>query len=496
MKIKNKLFISFLIFISIFFSSYAANDYTECDESKLRFDNYSNLTKTYFNRVINLADSVLERYDSMYTSSYKTNKINTILERITLLKTQRDLTPGQEEIVDLLGNKFICSLNDSTDDSESTSDVNTDTWTSQESVSTTPDTIPEAFTFSNLTNQPQNLDVETSVIVNGINTATQISISGWEYSINNWEWTTSEWMVNNGDIVKVKHKTSWRNSRTVSTTVTIGWISATFSSTTACHSQQWQSCTVNGIWTCDLKTIYYDGSCSASIINVEVFKDRMASDKDRSWEVRYNYCNDSSEPRKTLVDNCRVHTPSYIWIRQCDGSCSKTSEISQSSTNTSTSWTVHVQSQWFAKVVEYFKCNWQWWWDRKLNFFDEDAWNSRSDNSIDWDRLSNISCTQSYCSKPERYLCNGDRIIESSSKTYTELPKNTATVKASKNSISGTESIVTFYWYLPSSCTLKHSSLKSSGWQWLYWDFSKTHLMEAWSYFRVTCGSQTYNFDY
>ena len=100
-------------------------------------------------------------------------------------------------------------------------------------TSATPDTTPNAFSFTDVTGQTRSTLIESSQItVSGINTSTAISVTGGEYSINGWSYTSTGWTVNNGDTVKVRHTTSGSYSTTVNTTLTIGGVSDTFSSTT------------------------------------------------------------------------------------------------------------------------------------------------------------------------------------------------------------------------------------------------------------------------
>lgn len=106
------------------------------------------------------------------------------------------------------------------------------------SVSTAPvftaDTTPDAFGFTDLANQALSTVVESNAItVAGINAASSISVTGGEYQINGGAWTSTAGTVTNGQTVKVRHTTSASNSTATNTTLTIGGVSDTFTTTTA-----------------------------------------------------------------------------------------------------------------------------------------------------------------------------------------------------------------------------------------------------------------------
>ena len=63
--------------------------------------------------------------------------------------------------------------------------------------------------------------------------AAAISVTGGEYSVNGGAYTSAAGTVNNGDTVTVRHTHSAGESTRIDTVVTIGGVSATFSSVTA-----------------------------------------------------------------------------------------------------------------------------------------------------------------------------------------------------------------------------------------------------------------------
>lgn len=102
-----------------------------------------------------------------------------------------------------------------------------------EGGSTMTDTIPDTFSFADQT----GVDLSATIISNpiaisGINAPAGISVSGGEYSVNSGAFTSAAGTVNNGDSVQVRHTSSAQPETTVGTTLTIGGVSDTFSSTT------------------------------------------------------------------------------------------------------------------------------------------------------------------------------------------------------------------------------------------------------------------------
>ncbi len=95
-----------------------------------------------------------------------------------------------------------------------------------------PDTTPAPFSFTPLFNQPKGIDVNASMTVSGINTQTTLSITGGQYSLDGTNWSDADTSVNNGDTVIVRHTTSSSGGTQTKTTLTIGGVSAAFSSYT------------------------------------------------------------------------------------------------------------------------------------------------------------------------------------------------------------------------------------------------------------------------
>ena len=97
-----------------------------------------------------------------------------------------------------------------------------------------PDTTPDAFSFPAKTNVAISTLTESAAIqVAGINSAAAISVTGGEYSIDGGTtYTSTAGTVKNSARVKIRHTSSANNASETSTTLTIGGVSAVFTTTT------------------------------------------------------------------------------------------------------------------------------------------------------------------------------------------------------------------------------------------------------------------------
>lgn len=94
-------------------------------------------------------------------------------------------------------------------------------------------TTPDAFTFTSQTDVALGSTVTSDLItVSGITEAAQISVSEGSYSIGSENFTSSVGTVTNGQGVRVRHTASASNNASRVTVLTIGGVSATFTSTT------------------------------------------------------------------------------------------------------------------------------------------------------------------------------------------------------------------------------------------------------------------------
>jgi uncharacterized delta-60 repeat protein len=104
------------------------------------------------------------------------------------------------------------------------------------STTLAPDLTPDAFTFTAQTNVVLNTLTDSNTItVSGINGVVAVSVTGGEYSVGctSPNFTTTASTVGIGQTVCVRHTTSAQYSTSVTTTLTIGGVAASFTSTTA-----------------------------------------------------------------------------------------------------------------------------------------------------------------------------------------------------------------------------------------------------------------------
>ncbi len=95
------------------------------------------------------------------------------------------------------------------------------------------DTIPDPFTFTDQAGVSlSTIVISNEVTINGVTTASAITVSGGEYSVNGAAFTSSAGTVVDGDGVRVRHTSSSSNSTAANTVLTIGGVSDTFTSTT------------------------------------------------------------------------------------------------------------------------------------------------------------------------------------------------------------------------------------------------------------------------
>jgi hypothetical protein len=129
------------------------------------------------------------------------------------------------------------------------------------------DTTPDAYGFADQTGvAPNTLITSGAVQIAGINAAAVITVTGGTYSINGAAFTALNGMVVAGDLVRAQHTSSPLSLTSVNTTVTVGGVSDTFTSTTASASNQppvWSGATTYNInvgvsFSLDLDTLASD----------------------------------------------------------------------------------------------------------------------------------------------------------------------------------------------------------------------------------------------
>lgn len=101
-------------------------------------------------------------------------------------------------------------------------------------VPAAPDTTPDPFAFASRSSvQRSTLVTSSAITVSGINTAAPISVVGGEYSIGCGDsFTSGAGSISSGRTVCVRHQSAATGGATVTTSLTIGGVTGTFSSTT------------------------------------------------------------------------------------------------------------------------------------------------------------------------------------------------------------------------------------------------------------------------
>lgn len=101
-------------------------------------------------------------------------------------------------------------------------------------VPAAPDTTPEPFAFASRSSvQRSTLVTSSAITVSGINTAAPITVVGGDYSVGCGDsFTSGAGTISNGQAVCVRHQSAATGGATVTTSLTIGGVTGTFSSTT------------------------------------------------------------------------------------------------------------------------------------------------------------------------------------------------------------------------------------------------------------------------
>lgn len=107
--------------------------------------------------------------------------------------------------------------------------------------------VPNPFNFTQRNNRGLNtLVTSNQIVVTGINMPSEVSVTGGEYQINSGSWTSANGTVVEEDTVRVRHTTSSSYDTEVSTVLTIGGVSGTFTSKTVPEDTSPDPFTVTG----------------------------------------------------------------------------------------------------------------------------------------------------------------------------------------------------------------------------------------------------------
>ncbi len=100
-------------------------------------------------------------------------------------------------------------------------------------VTTVPDTIPDAFSFADRIDVGLGAQVDSApVVIGGTQAPSPIAITGGSYAIDGGAFTNAAGLVDNGESVVVRVTAAATPSTTVNVTLTVGGVSDTFSATT------------------------------------------------------------------------------------------------------------------------------------------------------------------------------------------------------------------------------------------------------------------------
>lgn len=134
-----------------------------------------------------------------------------------------------------------------------------------------PDTTPDSFTFvDTLDALTWQVYVSNTITISGINTATSVSITWWEYSVNGTNtFTSSSWTLDNGDTISVRSTSSSNPWTTVDVIVTIWWVSDTYSITTIDPDTSPESFAISDITDAVVSTTYDSNAFEIQGINTQ-----------------------------------------------------------------------------------------------------------------------------------------------------------------------------------------------------------------------------------
>ncbi len=137
------------------------------------------------------------------------------------------------------------------------------------------DLTPDSFVFNDLWSQELNTSLTSNEItVTWINTGVTLSLNWWQYSLNNGTFTSSNTQVVNWDKIRLRNTSSTNYLTTVNSTLTIWWVSDTWTITT---KQQWSTIDTtpdnfnfSDLWSQELNTSLTSNEITVTWINTGV----------------------------------------------------------------------------------------------------------------------------------------------------------------------------------------------------------------------------------
>ena len=140
-----------------------------------------------------------------------------------------------------------------------------DTFTS--TTAATADTTPDAYSFRDQTGVPASTVITSNAVqIRGINSAAAISVTGGSYRIDGGAFVTAAGTVREGQLVQVQHTSSQLANQAVNTTLTVGTVSDTFTSTTGFLVQA--DATPNGFDFTDAGGVVTDSLVESDLVTI------------------------------------------------------------------------------------------------------------------------------------------------------------------------------------------------------------------------------------
>ncbi len=100
------------------------------------------------------------------------------------------------------------------------------------------DTTPDAFDFTDVTGVAlSSVQTSDAITVSGIDAPSTVSVEDGEYSINGGAYTAAIGFASDGDTITVRHIAGDEYSEAITTTLTIGGVSGSFTSTTLASAE-------------------------------------------------------------------------------------------------------------------------------------------------------------------------------------------------------------------------------------------------------------------
>ena len=211
---------------------------------------------------------------------------------------QGDYTDADGSVVagDVVGVRHLSSTANATSTSTELTISNlTRTFTSTTAAAAS-DSIPDALSFARQTGVPANESIESEVqVVSGINVPVAISIDYGEYRIDGGDYTADAGSIGNNQSVQIRHTSSTENDDERTSVLSVGDISASFTSVTAAAADDTEIAPIDLGAKVDVarSTIYESNQVSIEGIGADVnvsvtiaggeYRTDFISDTDVAW---------------------------------------------------------------------------------------------------------------------------------------------------------------------------------------------------------------------